>query len=207
MILRGAFQETILPNVAFIGGGGELAYWIELKNVFEAVQIPYPLLILRNSFLLLKKDQSEKWAQTGFTEHEFFKEALSLINELVKRESDNQLSLAAEIEEAQNYYASLRKITDAVDKTLSGHLNALEKKAISRIEELQKKLLRAERLKYAVQQERIQKIKSDLFPNNSLQERVENFSLYYAKYGKDWLKMIHDVSTGFNLGFGMIVHQ
>ena len=28
VILRGGFQETVLPNIAFIGGGGELAYWM-----------------------------------------------------------------------------------------------------------------------------------------------------------------------------------
>ena len=53
VILRGVFQEMILPNIAFIGGGGELAYWLELKQVFEAVNVPYPMLILRNSFLLI----------------------------------------------------------------------------------------------------------------------------------------------------------
>ncbi|MEO6539365.1 MAG: bacillithiol biosynthesis cysteine-adding enzyme BshC, partial [Ferruginibacter sp.] len=52
VILRPVFQEMILPNIAFIGGGGEIAYWLELKNVFEAVQVPFPVLVLRNSFLL-----------------------------------------------------------------------------------------------------------------------------------------------------------
>ena len=52
VILRGLFQETILPNIAFIGGGGELAYWLELKNVFNAIGVPYPVLVLRNSFLI-----------------------------------------------------------------------------------------------------------------------------------------------------------
>ena len=28
VILRGIYQETILPDIAFIGGGGELAYWL-----------------------------------------------------------------------------------------------------------------------------------------------------------------------------------
>jgi uncharacterized protein YllA (UPF0747 family) len=46
VILRGAFQETVLPNIAFIGGGGEIAYWLELKAVFDAIHVPYPVLIL-----------------------------------------------------------------------------------------------------------------------------------------------------------------
>ena len=54
VILRGLFQETILPNIVFIGGGGEVAYWLQLKDVFEGCQIPYPMLVVRNSFLLYR---------------------------------------------------------------------------------------------------------------------------------------------------------
>ena len=204
VILRGAFQETVLPNIAFIGGGGELAYWLELKNVFAAVNIPYPVLLLRNSFLLMKKEQSAKLKQLGFTDNEFFQDEFILLNTLVKRESENHLSLANELQQAHAYYAELRKITDAVDKTLSEHLIALEKQALKKLTELEKKILRAERFKYNTQQKQIAMLKQDLFPNNSLQERVDNFSIYYATYGKAWLQMIYDVSTGLNKGFGVV---
>ncbi len=60
VILRGVMQETVLPNIAFIGGGGELAYWLELKGVFTAAQVPYPVLVLRNSFLFITKKWNEK---------------------------------------------------------------------------------------------------------------------------------------------------
>ncbi len=204
VILRGAFQETVLPNIAFIGGGGELAYWLELKNVFAAVNIPYPVLLLRNSFLLTTKEQSAKLQQLGFTETDFFQDGFTLLNTLVKRESENQLSLSKELQQANDYYAQLRKITDAVDKTLSEHLIALEKKALKKLTELEKKILRAERFKYDTQKNQITKLKQDLFPNNSLQERVDNFSVSYATHGKAWLQMIYDVSTGLNHGFGVV---
>ncbi len=205
VILRGAFQETVLPNIAFIGGGGELAYWLELKNVFEAVQIPYPVLLLRNSFLLMSKEQSGKLKQLGFTDADLFKDELSLLNTLVKGESEHQLSLSKELQQAKEYYAQVRIVTDAVDKTLSGHLGALEKQALKKLTELEKKLLRAERFKYDTQQKQIAKLKRSLFPSNSLQERTDNFSLYYATYGKAWLQTVYAISTGMNEGFGIAV--
>src|SRR5262249_10800100 len=52
VILRGIFQEMILPNVAFIGGGGELAYWLQYGELFAHYKVPFPVLVLRNSFLL-----------------------------------------------------------------------------------------------------------------------------------------------------------
>src|SRR5690606_19894853 len=59
-LLRPLYQEVILPNLCYIGGGGELAYWFQLKDYFEAVQVPFPILLLRNSALLVPKMLSEK---------------------------------------------------------------------------------------------------------------------------------------------------
>ena len=204
VILRGAFQELVLPNIVFIGGGGELAYWLELKNVFGEIGIPYPVLLLRNSFLLMKESQSDNVTKLGFTEADLFKSAFDLLTILVKKESDNQLNLSAELVEAKAYYAKLQQITDKVDTSLSEHTMALEKNALKKLLALEKKILKAEKLKYQVQQKQIEKIKQDLFPHNSLQERVDNFSLYYALYGKAWLQMIYQVSKGLNGGFGII---
>lgn len=207
VILRGAFQETVLPNISFIGGGGELAYWLELKNVFAAVQIPYPVLMLRNSFLLVSQEQANKWQQLGFTETEWFSSELDLVNSWVKRNSENPISLSTEIEQAAAFYNHLKTLTNRVDKTLSEHVSALEKKALKKITDLEKKLLRAEKKRYEVQQNQIHVLQQALFPHNSLQERVDNISLYYARFGKEWLQMIYEVSTGLNKGFGYIVYK
>ncbi|MCW3087939.1 MAG: bshC [Sediminibacterium sp.] len=204
VILRGVFQETILPNIAFIGGGGELAYWLELKKVFDAVKVPYPVLLLRNSFLLVKMTQADKWQKSGFTNADLFADTQSLLNALVKRESAHQLTLEKELQQVHAQYAQLKQVTDKVDKTLSQHVEALEKKAVKKLAELEKKILRAERGKYEAQQKRLAQLKSELFPGNNLQERVDNFSLYYALYGKSWLKQLYAASTAFNEGFGIV---
>ncbi len=73
VILRGLFQETILPNIAFVGGGGETAYWLELKPLFKHYRVPFPVLILRNSFLLIKKNWRKKWKKPGFQSVDIFK--------------------------------------------------------------------------------------------------------------------------------------
>ena len=204
VILRGAFQETVLPDIAFIGGGGELAYWLELKEVFEAVQIPYPVLLLRNSFLLLNSKQSAKLKQLGFTDADLFKDELTLVNTLVKRESEHQLSLSNELKQTHEFYSHIQKIANAIDKTLSEHVTVLEKKALKNLTELEKKMLRTERARFETHQKQIAKLRQDLFPNNSLQERVDNFSTYYAANGKAWLQRIYEASKGLNAGFGVV---
>jgi len=51
-LLRPLYQEWLLPNLAYVGGGGELAYWLQLGSAFEKLGRPMPLLYLRNSFLI-----------------------------------------------------------------------------------------------------------------------------------------------------------
>jgi bacillithiol synthase len=201
VILRPVFQEMILPNIAFIGGGGEIAYWLELKDVFAAVQVPYPVLVLRNSFLLVEESYLLKVNSLGFNVTDLFKTENELLNVLVKRDSEVQLNLEKEKQEIQIFYAGLRKTAGAVDSTLQPHTEALEKLAFRKIEALEKKMLRAEKKKFEAQQHQLHKLKSQLFPHNNLQERIENFMPFYAKWGSAFIKAIYENSFGLEQEF------
>lgn len=205
VILRAVFQETILPNIAFIGGGGELAYWLELKNVFQKVQVPYPMLILRNSFLWITNFQLKKLQALGFQISDLFKKQDQLLNELVHRESLKQLNISTEVEKINQVYQQLQKISGSIDISLSIHTKALQVKAFKLLKALEKKMLHAEKRKFSTQQEQIKKLKQALFPNENLQERIENFSLYYAQFGKEWLQNIYDATNGLSQDFCILI--
>ena len=204
VILRGVFQEMILPNIAFIGGGGEIAYWFELQKVFEACEVPYPVLIVRNSFLLIEEAQKEKASKLSFSATDLFKPAEVLINDLVKRESNHQLQLTDERLQLDKYYAHLQQVTTGIDPSLNEHVKALQAKASDKIVALEKKMLKAEKRKFEAQQRQINKLKKALFPGNDLQERVDNFSTFYAKYGKEWLKVIYNSSRTLEQQFALL---
>jgi len=204
VILRGAFQETILPNVAFIGGGGEIAYWLELKKVFEAVNVPFPVLILRNSFAVINKNQIATWKELGFDLKDLFKKEFDLMNQLVQQQSSNPVHLNGQMNKLEDFYSSVKDLAGNVDPTLAEHVTALEKQTLKRMMELEKKLLRAEKRKFTIEEGRLKKIKSQLFPNNSLQERVENFGSFYAKHGKEFIGEVLKSSQALEQQFGMI---
>lgn len=204
VILRGAFQETVLPNIAFIGGGGELAYWLELKKVFEAVNTPYPVLILRNSFLLATAGQIEKLGKAGVTLNELFLNEYELMNLIVARNSNRKYALNGELEKVQQLYDSITELAVQTDQTLKEHVAALKTKAIRRLEELEKKMLRAEKRKFEAEQRQIQKTRSILFPNNNLQERVENITPFYAKYGRQLIDTLYNNSLGLEQEFVLL---
>lgn len=204
VILRGLFQETILPNIAFIGGGGETAYWLELKDLFEHYGVPYPMLILRNSFLFIESKLQQQIDKLGFSIPTLFKEERLLLEDLVKRESKEQLQLTDEISQANVFYGDLKQLATKTDPTLGRHVDALKARAIKHLSQLEKKMLKAEKRKFEDQQRQIRALKAKLFPNNGLQERVDNFMPYYAKYGMAFIKMLYDYSPSLEREFTIL---
>ncbi len=206
VILRGVYQETILPNIAFIGGGGELAYWLELKEVFHQAGVPYPVLLLRNSFLLIEERIAGKIKGMDFSPEDFFSEEHMLMKAFTQKHSINTTSLNGEVTDAENLYNHISSYASKIDTTLTGHIAALKTKALKGLAELEKKMLRAEKKKFVTEQEQIKKIRSALFPGNNLQERVENFSGSYAVQYKEFFKSIMNYSTPLGLEFAVIIY-
>ncbi len=194
VVLRGLFQETILPNIVFVGGGGELAYWLELKDMFRHYGVPYPLVLLRNSFLLMN-EEGEKLAQKlMLTTEDLFDDESKLLSNIVRTNTTKQLTLENEKEALAKLYIQLETIAGNVDTTLTKHVKALQAKANSRLEGLEKKLLRAEKRKFEEQQRQLRKLKSIIFPAGSLQERKENFMPWFARYGPAFIDMVYEIS-------------
>jgi uncharacterized protein YllA (UPF0747 family) len=51
-------------------------------------------------------------------------------------------------------------------------------------------MLRAEKRKMHIGLQRIQRLKTSLFPNGSLQERIDNFAEYYLEIGPEFFDII-----------------
>lgn len=204
VILRGAFQEMILPNIAFIGGGGELAYWLELKDIFAALNVPYPMLILRNSFLIIEKRSAELMQKLQLSMEQLFMPEKDQLGMLVKNNTTHRLELDKEIKEVSNIYASVQEAAAAIDPTLQAHVAALHTRMLQHLHKLEAKMLKAEKRHHADKQRQLQTLRRLITPRNNLQERVDNFMPLYAKYGKEILDVIYQYSRALEAGFGVL---
>jgi bacillithiol biosynthesis cysteine-adding enzyme BshC len=204
VILRGLYQETILPNIAFIGGGGEVGYWLELKKLFEHYATPYPVLILRNSFLLIEKKWQDKIDKLGFTHEEIFLPEQDLINRFVSRKTDKQLHLNGTLLATEQLYDTIKRQAASIDVTLEKHVDSLKTTSIQRLRELEKKMLRAEKRKFEDQKQRIASIKNKLFPGSGLQERYDNLFYYYAKWGPQVIHILAEHSLALEQKFSVL---
>jgi bacillithiol biosynthesis cysteine-adding enzyme BshC len=204
VILRGLYQETILPNIAFIGGAGETAYWLQLKDLFDYYRVPFPVLLLRNSFLILDQKSKDIISHLGFIPEDFFLPESDLIKKWIERETKLETKLNGSLVELEKLYEQFKKQAATIDSTLEKHVDALKVKTVHRLQELEKKMYRAEKRKFTDQQRQIHRVKSGLFPKEGLQERVENISYYFALYGMDFLKLLYDHSPVMEQEFTII---
>jgi bacillithiol biosynthesis cysteine-adding enzyme BshC len=190
VILRGLFQETILPNVAFIGGGAEVAYWLQLKPLFEHYNVYYPTILLRQSVLWIDSRNAKAREQLEYSIEEIFKPEAELIRQYVTKESDDDWHTTVEAKGIELLLQDLKQKAAIIDPTLRSSAEAVITKIKHQLNILEKKMYRAEKRKMHVQLNKITKLKQQLFPNGSLQERTDNFLEYYTEYGQTFFDEI-----------------
>ena len=184
VIMRPLYQEVILPNLCYIGGGGEIAYWLELKSFFDVVNITFPMLLVRNSVVLVTEKQAKKAAKLHLTWSDLFAKQLQLIENQTKQLSDFSIDMSPLKEQLKYQFEALYAITKHTDESFAGAVKAQETKQINGLDNLEKRLLSAQKRKLADVLERITDLQNEIFPNKSLQERQTNFSEFYLEYGE-----------------------
>ena len=179
VVLRPLYQEKILPNLMYIGGGGELAYWTQLKNSFESFQIPMPMIQVRYSALLLKSKIWKKWESFGFSEADLFLNEKDLVAKYVAANSEtieiNHLKPGFE-----KAFEEILSQSNKVNASLDGYINGEKTKLIKSLEAIEKRIQKNQRSTFDIQINQISKTKAQLFPMNNWQERVENIIQYLA---------------------------
>lgn len=192
VIMRPLYQEVILPNLAYIGGGGELAYWFQLKKNFDFYQIDFPILILRNSALIAGENQHDKLIRLGLSWKDIFKKNEDIQKEWVLKHSSHTLTLNDEWKELSCIFEKIKLRAYKIDPTLSPSADAVKARLHKAVSNLEKKLIKAEKRNHSGALSQIENIKNRLFPGGGLQERFDNFGLFYVKYGDKLIEeLIH----------------
>ena len=167
VIMRPLYQEVILPNLCYIGGGGELAYWLQLKSCFEAMQVPFPILLLRNSVLIQSERQSEKLQKLGLNTKNLFLKQQVLIDAQVAKLSDVDIDFTPQKEYLKKQFEDLYKLAEQTDKSFLGAVGAQERKQIKGLEHLEKRLLKAQKRRLSEKIIRITTLQNELFPDKA----------------------------------------
>ena len=207
VFLRPLYQETVLPNLAYIGGGGEVSYWLELSALFDYYKVNYPMLVLRSSLGVLDKNAAKKLEKLAVTPQDLCVEEETLVKEYVRRNSINALDLHLEKEQVAAIFSAVRSKASLVDVTLEKAVDGQQQAALNILDTLEGKILRAEKRNFETATTQLRALKNKLFPGGAPQERYENFIPYYAANGANWLDEIKPYCNPFDKAFGILVEE
>jgi uncharacterized protein YllA (UPF0747 family) len=182
--MRPLFKELIFPNLAYIGGGGEIAYWLERKEQFAAFGLNFPMLIRRNSVVWVDAKSDKKMAKIGLDFRELFRPDDLIIRDFVAQHSHNVLSLAEETSQLDDIFVNMAAKARAIDPTLEAAALAEGTRQRKVVEQFENRLRRIEKTKFDREMTTIRELRATLFPGNSLQERKDNFLNVYLEVGE-----------------------
>lgn len=205
VIMRPLYEEVILPNLAYIGGGGEIAYWLELKSYFESAKVTFPMLLIRNSVLLATQKQADKLDKLGLSWADMFSKQQDLLNKKVQSFSEFKLDFTDQKELLKKQFELLADIAAKTDASFTGAVKAQEIKQIKGLENLEKRLLKAEKRNHAEQLERIVLLQNELFPGKGLQERKANFSEFYLEFDGSLLSKLFSQLKPLEQEFNVVI--
>ncbi|WP_299826295.1 bacillithiol biosynthesis cysteine-adding enzyme BshC [uncultured Pontibacter sp.] len=174
VILRPLYEELVLPNLAYIGGGAEVAYWFQLKKVFEAYNVAFPVLMLRNSALYINRGNASRMHKLGLKAEELFQSYPELKKYLSGQIHEEEINLEEQRKAVTVAFAAVEKLAQSIDPTLVKAVGAEEQKATNALQMLEKKISKARDSKHEQTFKQLENLKEKLFPNGSLQERYDN---------------------------------
>ena len=196
----------ILPNLAYVGGPAEVIYWLQLKEVFDHFNTPFPMLMPRNFGMVMDHETARKFSKTGLELKDLFEEKNYIFNHWVLKHSPRNLTIGAERTEINKIFELLKERAESIDKTLSPFVGAEGKRATNSLEKIERKLLRAEKRLHSDKLRQIEAVKDALFPNGSLQERTDNYLNFYQR-DPEFIQRLLETFDPFDFQFNILAYS
>lgn len=196
VVLRPVYQQVILPNIAYVGGPGELAYWLQFKGMFDAMKVRFPVLVPRNFITILDLPVLKRMSKLGIKEKDIFKSAEQLLTDL-------QI-LKGKVFHIEDYQRAISKILDklkydiaSADKTLVAAAEAELHRSLKALDKICFKANRSLKRQLDTEARQMGIIKTTLFPGGIPQERHQNFSPFYLRFGRSFFSAIKENTDPF----------
>jgi len=205
VVLRPVYQEHILPNLAYVGGPGELAYWLQLKKVFVTHNVQFPMLVLRNSLVLMATSMTHKLDKRKVTIDQLFKEEDQLIKDFIKLQ--HPLTL-------ENDTIHLEKILQLTidkvmpfDNKIASKMIDWKSKSLDSFAYFSKEVIRSKKAKSCDDIQLLKTIKQELFPNNEPHERFDNITKFTGDYYASFIQLLAKEMLPFSNTINVVLYS
>ena len=180
VIMRCLYQQTIMPNVAYVGGPAEVIYWLGFRKFFNEYGKLYPVIVPRDSVLIISGKSSKTMARYGLDVEDIFLGKSHLEKKSLGVLSDQDKNFSAEISQIRDQFESMAKKFKSVDKTMSPHLLANAKKTEKILSQVEKRYIKSQKDQDKTMMTKVATLLYDSFPEGTPQERKENIMSFYT---------------------------
>ncbi len=194
VLLRPIYQDALLPTIAYIAGPAEIAYYAQMKGIYESFGLPMPIIYPRKSLTLLEPKIEKVLDSYNLNPQNFWGDVEMLINDIAKarlpENIENLIQNASS--DITNNLQTLEGVVTGFDPTLTNTVENVKSKINHQMDILEKKILQAYKKRNDVISQQIYKAKNSLYPNNHFQERVLNVVPYLFKYGFGFIDQLYE---------------
>jgi bacillithiol biosynthesis cysteine-adding enzyme BshC len=183
VVLRPLYQQTVLPGISYVGGGAEVAYWMEIQGVFQAMKLPMPMLIRRDSALWIKPFTADLMKKVHISVDQLFVETHIAQESYLQDKLNDDWTLDKIKNAFDEVYTDLFQEIEKIDVGLVEMAKGFQGQHHNFISKAEAKLKKSLKTQNDVAMNRIVKIWDDLFPDGSLQERKDSFLSIYNRMG------------------------
>jgi len=180
VILRPVYQEFLLPNLCYVGGPGEIMYWLQLKEVFQEAKVLFPLIQARTSILLLEEKNWNEWQAMGFTTDDLWRNPVELKSEFLEREGSQAIDFSELDELTLKLSSKWTQLTQEVDSKQVSMVEAELTRITKQLMQLKDRLEKIRKGKFDKQLKFIDAISAKCMPKGELQERSSNLFSFCA---------------------------
>jgi bacillithiol biosynthesis cysteine-adding enzyme BshC len=185
VLLRPIYQDAILPTVAYVGGPGEIAYFAQMKGVYEEFRLPMPVIYPRKTVTIVERKIGHVLEKYNLQLPDFWRDASRIIGEISQTQVPESIQKASSLifGHLEQDFESLKREMMAFEPGLKDSADLAQRKMHQQLNFLGKKILQSAKTQNEIAVRQIRKAIDNLYPNQHLQERVFNIVPYLIKYG------------------------
>ncbi|MFS0727597.1 bacillithiol biosynthesis cysteine-adding enzyme BshC [Paenibacillus sp. 1P07SE] len=192
VLTRPLMQDYVLPVLAAVLGPGEIAYWGITGRAFRLLGMEMPMIIPRLSFTIIDEATAKHMHKYDMTLDDVMLRFEERRDSWLASQDDT--GLEARFQEVQQ---QMMQHYDPLLAAVAGQMPGLSALAaknreilLQQVDYMRKQVHKELQRRHDVSLRQLQRIRLMLYPGGVPQERVLNFTMFWNRYGGDWLRQL-----------------
>ena len=194
VLLRPLVQDTLFPTVCYVAGPNELAYLAQLRGVYDAFDVPMPLVYQRATATIVDANAMRFMTRNAVTLESLRAQDEAALNQLL------QAHLPASVDEAvqdagraiEDRLIVVAREVQQIDATLEGAARSTLTRMQDDLRKLHAKIIQAAKRKDETLKRQFRHAQAQAFPGGHPQEREIGFVYFLNKYGPAFIERLAD---------------